>query len=135
MSRSGIKSSMPSKWAALFALQAAISVATGAFGAHALTGILDPKALDWWHTASQYLMYHALAGLIVSTLFSYLPSRKNILLLFFIGNTLFAGSLYVMALTGYTLLGAITPLGGLCYLLAWCCLAFRLWQFKNTDNS
>ena len=135
MSLSGINSFISSKWAALFALQAAISVAAGAFGAHSLAETLDPKALGWWHTASQYLMYHSLAGLIVATLFSYLPSRKNILMLFFAGNTFFAGSLYIMALTGYTVLGAITPLGGLCYLFAWCGLAFRLWLFKNTDNS
>ncbi|ETX12555.1 hypothetical protein MUS1_02890 [Marinomonas ushuaiensis DSM 15871] len=125
---------MSSKWAACFALQGALSVAAGAFGAHALTEVLDPKALGWWNTASQYLMYHALAGLMSAALFSYLPSHKNILMLFFAGNTLFAGSLYIIALTGYTFLGMITPLGGLCYLLAWGGLAFRLWQFKNADN-
>ncbi|WP_417528548.1 DUF423 domain-containing protein [Marinomonas shanghaiensis] len=115
-------------WAALFAAQAAISVAAGAFGAHALADLLDMKALSWWQTGSQYLMYHALSGLIVSTLFFSLPSRKSILCLFFVGNILFAGSLYVMALTGYRFLGAITPLGGLCYMLAWCFLVFRLWR-------
>ena len=54
MSNSGIKSVTFSKWAAVFALQGALSVAAGAFGAHALTEILDPKSLGWWHTASQY---------------------------------------------------------------------------------
>lgn len=114
-------------WAALFAAQAAIAVAAGAFGAHALQSMLDVKALGWWQTGSQYLMYHALSGLIVSTVLLSLPSRKYILCLFFIGNILFAGSLYVMALTGYRFLGAITPLGGLCYMLAWCFLVYRLW--------
>lgn len=116
------------RWAALFAAQAAISVAAGAFGAHALGHILDANALSWWHTGSQYLMYHALAGLIVVALSSYLPSCKSILILFFIGNTVFSGSLFVMALTGYTFLGAVTPIGGLCYLAAWSCLAWRLWR-------
>ena len=116
------------KFAALFAAQAFISVAAGAFGAHALTDMLDPKALGWWHTASQYLMYHALAGLVVAALSTYLSSTKGILLLLCIGNVLFAGSLYVMALTGYTLLGAVTPLGGLCYLIAWGLLVLRLWR-------
>lgn len=134
MSCLGIKS-VSSKWAAFFALQAAFSVAAGAFGAHALVEVLNLKALGWWHTASQYLMYHALAGLIVAALFSYLPSYKSILILFLVGNTLFAGSLYVMALTGYTVLGVITPVGGLCYVFAWCGLAFRLWRFKSTDVS
>jgi uncharacterized membrane protein YgdD (TMEM256/DUF423 family) len=117
-----------SNWAALFSIQACISVAAGAFGAHALSSILDANALGWWHTGSQYLMYHSLAGLIVVVLSSYLPSCKSILALFFIGNTVFSGSLYVMALTGYTLLGAVTPIGGLCYLVAWGCLAWRLWR-------
>jgi uncharacterized membrane protein YgdD (TMEM256/DUF423 family) len=117
-----------SKWAAFFAIQATISVAAGAFGAHALNDILNVKALDWWHTGSQYLMYHSLAGLIVVALSSYLPSCKSILVLFFIGNTVFSGSLYIMALTGYTFLGAVTPIGGLCYLVAWGCLAWRLWR-------
>jgi uncharacterized membrane protein YgdD (TMEM256/DUF423 family) len=117
-------------WAALFAAQACISVAAGAFGAHALADILDVKALSWWHTASQYLMYHALAGLIVAALFVCLPSFQKILAFFFIGNILFAGSLYVMALTGYTFLGIITPLGGLCYLVAWCSLVLCLCRYN-----
>lgn len=117
-----------SKWAALFAIQGAISVAAGAFGAHALSDMIDANALGWWHTGSQYLMYHALAGLIVVALSSYVSSCKSILVLFFVGNTVFSGSLYAMALTGYTFLGAVTPIGGLCYLMAWCCLACRLWR-------
>ncbi|WP_417537698.1 DUF423 domain-containing protein [Marinomonas sp.] len=116
-----------SKWAALFAIQAALSVAAGAFGAHALTTILDLKALGWWQTASQYLMYHSLAGLAVS-MSSLALKAPRILLLFSVGNLLFAGSLYLMALSGLTFLGAVTPLGGLCYLMAWGLLALRLWR-------
>jgi uncharacterized membrane protein YgdD (TMEM256/DUF423 family) len=123
-----------SKWAAAFAIQAAISVAAGAFGAHALSDVLDVKALSWWHTGSQYLMYHALAGLIISTLFVYLPSIQKILGLFFLGNILFAGSLYLMSLTGYRLLGAVTPFGGLCYLFAWSGLAIGLWRYKDVSD-
>lgn len=134
MSCSDIKSVVSSRWAAFFALQASLSVMAGAFGAHVLTDILHPKALGWWYTASQYLIYHALAGLVVSVLFLYLPSHKSILMFFFAGNILFSGSLYVMALTGFTALGVITPLGGLCYLVAWCSLAFGLWCFKDSDN-
>lgn len=119
------------KWSAWFAFQAAISIAAGAFGAHALSDVLDGKALSWWHTASQYLMYHALAGLISSSLFHYLPSLKIILCFFFVGNVLFAGSLYIMSLTDFRILGAITPLGGTCYLIAWCCLGWHLWCHKK----
>ncbi|NVK73352.1 MAG: DUF423 domain-containing protein [Oceanospirillaceae bacterium] len=122
---------LPYRLGAFLALQAFFSVAAGAFGAHGLTEILDPKSLGWWHTASQYLMYHALGGLVVVALSAYLPSTKSILLFFCVGNLLFAGSLYAMALTGYTLLGAITPLGGLCYLIAWCLLASRLWHCRH----
>jgi uncharacterized membrane protein YgdD (TMEM256/DUF423 family) len=125
----------PSRWAALFALQAVVSVMAGAFGAHALADVFDIKSLGWWDTASQYLMYHSLAGLIVTTLYSYIPSVMSLLILFFAGNVIFAGSLYIMALTGYTFLGAITPLGGLCYLLAWSVLVLRLWLFKKVNNS
>ncbi|ETI60544.1 DUF423 domain-containing protein [Marinomonas profundimaris] len=117
-----------SKWAAIFATQAGLSVAAGAFGAHALNSLLDAKALGWWHTASQYLMYHALAGLLVISLSNFLSSSQRLLVLLFLGNVIFAGSLYVMALTGYAFLGAITPLGGLCYLLAWCLFAMQLWR-------
>ena len=125
----------PSRWAACFALQAALSVLAGAFGAHALTDILGVKSLSWWDTASQYLMYHSLAGLMVAALHRYIPSVMSLLALFFVGNLIFAGSLYIMALTGYTSLGVLTPLGGLCYLIAWSNLVFRLWTFKNTDNN
>ncbi|MEP0074147.1 MAG: DUF423 domain-containing protein [Marinomonas sp.] len=119
------------KWSAAFAFQAAISVAAGAFGAHALAGALDAKALSWWHTGSQYLMYHALAGLIASSLFYYLPALKTILRFFFVGNILFAGSLYIMSLTDFRILGAVTPLGGTCYLIAWFYLGWSLWRYKK----
>lgn len=125
-------SSFPAKWASLMALQGFISVGAGAFGAHALTKILDEKALSWWHTGSQYLMYHALAGLIVAALATYLPACKKIIALFFIGNTIFAGSLYVMAFSGVLWLGAITPIGGTCYLLGWLLLTKSLWQWQKT---
>ena len=126
-----VSARLPLKWGGFFAAQAFISVASGAFGAHAFTSILDLKALGWWHTASQYLMYHALAGLVVVALSAYLSSAKSILLLLCIGNILFAGSLYVMALTGYTLLGAVTPLGGLCYLIAWGLLVLDFWRSSH----
>lgn len=121
-----------SKWAAVFASQAALSVAAGAFGAHALKSLLDSQALDWWGTGSQYLMYHSLAGLVVA-LAVFVPKAKSVLLLFCLGNILFAGSLYTMALTGVTALGAVTPLGGVCYLSAWLLLAVKLWRFTSEN--
>lgn len=123
--------SFPAKWASLAALQGLISVAAGAFGAHALTKILDENALSWWHTGSQYLMYHALAGLLAAALSTYLASAQKIIALFVIGNIIFSGSLYIMALTGILWLGAITPIGGVCYLFAWFFLMKSLWQWQT----
>jgi uncharacterized membrane protein YgdD (TMEM256/DUF423 family) len=122
--------SMHGKWAAVFALQAFIAVAAGAFGAHGLSHLLEPKALAWWHTGSQYLMYHALGGLVTVALSAYITGVTRILVAFVVGNLLFVGSLYTMALTGATWLGMVTPLGGLSYLLAWLLLAWQLWHKK-----
>ncbi|GAB3478970.1 DUF423 domain-containing protein [Marinomonas epiphytica] len=115
-------------WGAWFAIQAGIAVAAGAFGAHGLQSLVDAKALSWWQTASQYLMYHALAGLIVVALSRVLVSYKTCLVCLSLGNLFFAGSLYAMTLTGVTKLGAITPIGGLCYLVAWGALAYSLYR-------
>lgn len=124
------KTSFPFSWASLSALQAGISVAAGAFGAHALTSLLDERELGWWHTGSQYLMYHALASLLVCSFFAYLPFYKGILRFFFLGNLFFAGSLYCMTLTGYLWLGAVTPVGGVCYLLGWLVLSVSFWKSR-----
>ncbi|AEF53497.1 DUF423 domain-containing protein [Marinomonas posidonica] len=124
------KASFPARWASLFALQAFIAVVAGAFGAHALTSMLEPKALAWWQTASQYLMYHALAGLLFSLFYTHIGSVRRILALLLVGNLLFSGSLYLMALTQLTWLGMLTPLGGMCYLMAWTWFVWRLWQCK-----
>ncbi|MEO9656106.1 DUF423 domain-containing protein [Marinomonas sp.] len=108
-----------SVWGALFALQAGLSVAMGAFGAHGLAHKVSSQALGWWQTSSDYLMYHSLAGLLVIALISQIHHSIAILRCFFLGNFLFAGSLYVMTLTDLTWLGMITPLGGLAYLIGW----------------
>ena len=93
-----------------------LGVALGAFGAHALG--LEGKPLEWWHTAGQYHLLHAVAALIAAMLG--VPKAGW---LFVAGTVVFSGSLYLMALTNATMLGAITPLGGLCYLLGWAALA------------
>lgn len=88
-----------------------------AFGAHALK--LEGKPLEWWHTASQYHLIHALAALLAAILG---VTRAG--WLFVAGTVVFAGSLYTMALTGKTWLGAITPIGGVLYLVGWASLTF-----------
>jgi uncharacterized membrane protein YgdD (TMEM256/DUF423 family) len=99
---------------AIGAFSAAIAVAAGAFAAHGLKPILDDKSLAIFETAARYQMYHALAIVLAGLLQARRPGQ-----LFIAGTVLFSGSLYVLALTGVAALGAVTPLGGVCFLVAW----------------
>ncbi len=107
------------------ALSAGISVAAGAFGAHALREKVEPRLLEVFETAARYQMYHALALIAVSYVVSRFPSSlaNNAGWLFVAGTVLFSGSLYAMTFTGIRVLGAITPLGGVCFIAGWICLA------------
>ncbi|WP_411281335.1 DUF423 domain-containing protein [Gemmatimonas sp.] len=107
------------------ALSGAIGVAAGAFGAHALRARLEPRMLDVFETGARYQMYHAIAMLAAAWIVSRFPgSLANASgWLFLAGSVLFSGSLYAMALTGIRALGAITPLGGVCFIAGWACLA------------
>jgi uncharacterized membrane protein YgdD (TMEM256/DUF423 family) len=100
-------------------------VTLGAFGAHALRGRLSPEMLAVFETGVRYQMYHALAiiatGLIAARMGGWLIVAAG--WLFTAGIVLFSGSLYLMAFTGVTVLGAITPIGGVAFLLGWACLA------------
>lgn len=104
------------------AINAFLAVALGAFGAHGLEGRVEQKYLEIWKTGVTYQMFHATGLLIVGVLLGRLPA--NALLswsgwMMLIGIILFSGSLYVMTLTKISILGAITPLGGLSFLAAW----------------
>ncbi len=107
------------------ALSGAISVGAGAFGAHALRERLEPRMLEVFETAARYQMYHALGLLLVGYAASRWPGGLTTSAgwLFVAGTLLFSGSLYAMTFTGIRALGAITPLGGLCFLAGWLCLA------------
>jgi len=102
----------------LACLFAALAVILGAFGAHALKERLDESSMAWWHTGVEYHFYHSLAVLVV-TRFTATPWIHRAALAFFAGIVLFSGSLYVMALTGARWLGAVTPVGGLLFLVGW----------------
>ena len=107
------------------ALAGFAGVALGAFGAHALRSRLSPEMLVVFETGVRYQMYHAFAILIVALI---LARRGGWMIsasgwFFTAGIVLFSGSLYLLALTGVTLLGAITPIGGLAFLIGWACLA------------
>ena len=106
-----------------------LAVALGAFGAHGLdrklAGLADhADRMRWWQTGAQYHLVHALAiavaGLAVGRGLAAAPAGY----LFLAGIALFSGSLYVMTLTGIRALGAVTPLGGLCFLAGWALLAY-----------
>ncbi len=110
---------------ALGALSGLIGVAAGAFGAHALRERLAPDVLAVFETAARYQMYHALALLAVGWATTRWPESVAVWAgwLFVAGTVIFSGSLYALALTGIRWLGAITPIGGLCFLAGWACLA------------
>jgi uncharacterized membrane protein YgdD (TMEM256/DUF423 family) len=119
----------------LFLLLSAASgfaaVASGAFGAHGLKAKFAalPDAADrlgWWQTASHYHLAHALALGLVAILLDRAPSTALSVSgwAFVAGTLLFSGSLYVMTLTGMRGLGAVTPFGGLSFLIGWAALAF-----------
>lgn len=112
----------------LGALSAALAVAAGAFGAHALRARLDARMLEVFETAARYQMYHALALLAVGALVARLEAPRALPALwsgwlFVAGTVLFSGSLYAMALSGLRALGAITPVGGICFIAGWLLLA------------
>lgn len=109
----------------LGALSAGLSVAAGAFGAHALRARVEPRLLEVFETGARYQMYHALALLAVGWVLSRTPSALGTAAgwLFVAGTLLFSGSLYAMTFTGIRALGAITPIGGVCFIAGWVCLA------------
>jgi uncharacterized membrane protein YgdD (TMEM256/DUF423 family) len=112
------------------ALNMFLAVGAGAFGAHGLKRVLAPEMLDVWHTAVNYHMVHALGLLAIALLgpryASGALSAAGVLM--FAGIVIFSGSLYVLALTGVRWLGAVTPFGGLAFLLAWLLLAWAAWR-------
>lgn len=110
---------------AVGAFSAFISVAAGAFGAHALRPRLDPESLAVFETAARYQMYHAFALLGAAWAATRWPGTlvQAAGWLFVAGTVLFSGSLYALALTGVRWLGAVTPLGGAAFLAGWLCLA------------
>ncbi len=107
-----------------------IAVGAGAFGAHGLRQVLSTDMLAVWQTAVNYQVMHALGLFVIALLMPRLESPllgwAGIAML--IGIVLFSGSLYALALSGVRILGAITPLGGLGFLLAWALVAWAAYQ-------
>jgi uncharacterized membrane protein YgdD (TMEM256/DUF423 family) len=115
----------------LMTLFAALGVALGAFGAHALRGRLSPEMLTIFETGVRYQVYHALALLAVVVAIGRWPESGLPAIagwLFVAGILLFSGSLYVLAATGQRWMGAITPLGGVAFLGGWITLMIGAWR-------
>ncbi len=126
-------------WASLGAGLAGLSVMLGAFGAHSLKARLTEKKLATFHTATDYLGYHAL-GLIVIGLLIYLISGKTgdklkrSAIWMSVGIVFFCGSLYGLVFDGPRFLGPITPLGGLCFMIGWFTLAYNLLNYSKSNK-
>ena len=104
---------------------AALAVMIGAFGAHALKATLEAtQRLDTFETAVKYQFYHSLALLILGLLM--MKANHSMFNTagygYIAGIILFSGSLYILALTGVTKWGAVTPIGGLAFIIGWAAL-------------
>jgi len=108
------------------------AVALGAFAAHGLKSRLSADMLGVFQTGAQYQMLHALALFALALLTKHTGSLAVLLcgLFWVLGIVLFSGSLYLLALTGTRMLGAITPLGGLSFLAGWLCLGIAAWGIR-----
>lgn len=107
----------------------ALSVALGAFGAHALKESLDPYMMEVYHTAVQYQVYHALGMFVVAFLAYLNPKNTQVALAGYImiGSTvIFSGSLYMLTTLGIKWMGAVTPIGGTGFIVSWVFLALSI---------
>ncbi|MEY4966683.1 MAG: hypothetical protein RL274_2266 [Pseudomonadota bacterium] len=122
------------RWLFIAALMGGLAVILGAFAAHGLRSVLSDKMLAAFETGAQYQMYHALAiGLAAFAVRGRAARLANAAAaLFLIGTLLFSGSLYLMAFTGLTALGMVTPIGGLAFLAGWTLLALAALKLEKT---
>lgn len=113
---------------------AGLAVAGGAFASHALKDRLSDRALDIFETGIKYQMYHALALLLIALLLTRQDNPPSSLVGagygFIAGIIVFSGSLYALSLTGIKWLGAITPIGGVAFLIGWGSLAIAAWHWR-----
>ncbi|AFY77899.1 uncharacterized small membrane protein [Pleurocapsa sp. PCC 7327] len=120
---------------AIAAILAGLSVAAGAFASHALKAKLTERSLEIFETGAKYQMYHALALLLVAILLSRAETVTIPLMVagyaFIVGIALFSGSLYALSLSGIKWFGAITPLGGVAFLVGWGMLAIAAFAYKT----
>lgn len=120
-----------SRWLVVIGcVSAGLGVAAGAFGAHMLKDMLEPPMLAVYDTATRYQMYHAF-GLVLSGFAVRIGRNAGAAKagwLFLAGTLLFCGSLYGVSLLGIRWLGAVTPVGGVLFIVGWLVLAWRAWR-------
>ncbi|MEY4707418.1 MAG: hypothetical protein RJB58_1141 [Pseudomonadota bacterium] len=123
------------RWLVVAALLGGLAVVMGAFAAHGLRPILSERMLATFETGARYQMYHALAiGLVAFAMRGRAARLANIAAaLFLTGVLLFSGSLYLLAFTGMTSLGMITPIGGLSFIAGWAALALAALKLERSE--
>lgn len=123
----------PRIWTGLAAVSGLLAVAFGAFAAH---GMSEPKPVEWLRTGSLYQMVHALAVFGALALHRAGAKAMGLAAALFLGGTLlFSGSLYAMALGAPRVLGAVTPFGGLAFMIGWAVLADRAFRAPALDQA
>lgn len=128
---------MKSTLIALGAFCAFTGVCLGAFGAHGLKSVLLPEALAVYQTGVTYQMWHALGLIGIGILQFQWPDSKKIVWsgrFMALGILLFSGSLYLLAILDYRWLGAITPIGGVCFSIAWLLLCMTFLTQQTTSR-
>lgn len=118
-------------WVGIAAINLAVAVGLGAFGAHGLKSIATTQQLEWWHTATLYLFVHALGLLAIAILIRLQMITSTSAWLIQIGVLIFAGSLYAMTLGAPRWFGAITPIGGVLMILGWIWLAVSAFRYQS----
>ena len=123
-------------WAAVGAVLMALAVAMGAFGAHALRGRLDAYSMTVYEKAVFYHFVHALGILLIALLARTMmitpAGQARVGWLLLIGIIVFSGSLYALAISGVRVLGAITPIGGLAFIIGWLVLAYEVLRVQRS---
>lgn len=109
----------------------ALAVALGAFGAHGLKNMLTDEMLDIFETGVKYHFYHAIGLLVIGLVAQHMS--ESLLLqwagwMMIAGILIFSGSLYILSIAGIRWMGAITPIGGVCFIISWILLAWASWN-------
>ncbi|MBF0213226.1 MAG: DUF423 domain-containing protein [Magnetococcales bacterium] len=116
---------------------ACLAVALGAFGKHALISILSQESLETWRTGVYYQLVHGVGLVLVGVVVDRTPHPQRAIRagwLLLAGTVIFSGSLYAIALIGIRLLGAVTPVGGFCFISGWLLLAWSVKPVRSQDE-